>query len=85
VVLTGILSPGEAFVGFSHPAVISVAAVVVLSAGVERTGVFGWMAQISFAARRFRMEDGPRHHGRDHGALSLINKYRGGRHLLAPS
>jgi di/tricarboxylate transporter len=45
LVLTGILSPTEAFAGFSHPAVISVAAVVVLSAGVERTGVFGWLAR----------------------------------------
>ncbi|MEO7507633.1 MAG: SLC13 family permease [Pyrinomonadaceae bacterium] len=45
LLLTGILTPTEAFSGFSHPAVISVAAVVVLSAGVERTGVFSWIAR----------------------------------------
>lgn len=45
LLLTGILNPTEAFSGFSHPAVISVAAVVVLSAGVERTGVFSWIAR----------------------------------------
>lgn len=32
-VLTGVVDPGEAFSGFSHPAVITVAAVLVLAAG----------------------------------------------------
>lgn len=44
--IIGVLSPGEAFSGFSHPATISVAAVLVLSAGIERTGL------LSFVARR---------------------------------
>jgi len=46
LLLFGILTPQQAFAGFSHPAVISVAAVVVLSAGIERTGA------LSFVARR---------------------------------
>lgn len=46
LLVLGILSPGEAFSGFSHPATISVAAVLVLSAGIERTGL------LSFVARR---------------------------------
>lgn len=46
LLVTGILSPREAFSGFSHPATIAVAAVLVLSAGIERTGA------LSFVARR---------------------------------
>lgn len=46
LLVTGILTPIEAFSGFSHPATISVAAVLVLSAGIERTGL------LSFVARR---------------------------------
>lgn len=46
LLVTGILTPGEAFSGFSHPATISVAAVLVLSAAIERTGA------LTFVARR---------------------------------
>ncbi|MGE0102471.1 MAG: SLC13 family permease [Blastocatellales bacterium] len=46
LLITGILTPEEAFAGFSHPATISVAAVLVLSAGIERTGA------LTFVARR---------------------------------
>ena len=45
LLLTGILTPYEAFSGFSHPATISVAAVLVLSAGVERTGALSYIAR----------------------------------------
>src|SRR5687768_9702581 len=45
LLLTGILTPYEAFSGFSHPATISVAAVLVLSAGVERTGALTHIAR----------------------------------------
>ena len=45
LLLTGILTPYEAFSGFSHPATISVAAVLVLSAGVERTGALTFIAR----------------------------------------
>lgn len=49
LMLTGVLTPEEAFSGFSHPATISVAAVLVLSAAIERTG------SLSFLARRVLM------------------------------
>jgi di/tricarboxylate transporter len=45
LLLTGVLTPYEAFSGFSHPATISVAAVLVLSAGVERTGALTYVAR----------------------------------------
>ena len=45
LLLTGVLTPFEAFSGFSHPATISVAAVLVLSAGVERTGALTYLAR----------------------------------------
>ncbi|HKY42570.1 MAG TPA: SLC13 family permease [Pyrinomonadaceae bacterium] len=45
LLLTGVLTPYEAFSGFSHPATISVAAVLVLSAGVERTGALTYIAR----------------------------------------
>src|SRR5687767_9330279 len=45
LLLSGVLTPYEAFAGFSHPATISVAAVLVLSAGVERTGVLTYIAR----------------------------------------
>ncbi len=45
LLLTGVLTPYEAFSGFSHPATISVAAVLVLSAGVERTGALTYLAR----------------------------------------
>lgn len=45
LLLTGILTPYEAFSGFSHPATISVAAVLVLSAGIERTGALTYIAR----------------------------------------
>lgn len=45
LLLTGVLTPAEAFSGFSHPATISVAAVLVLSAGIERTGALTFIAR----------------------------------------
>lgn len=42
LVITGVLTPAEGFAGFSHPATITVAAVLVLSASLERTGAFDW-------------------------------------------
>lgn len=43
--ITGILTPVEAFAGFSHPVSISVAAVLVLSAGLEKTGALSSLAR----------------------------------------
>ena len=45
LLVTGVLSPVEAFSGFSHPATISVAAVLVLSAGIEQTGLLNTLAR----------------------------------------
>ena len=45
LLLTGVLNPAEAFSGFSHPATIAVAAVLVLSAGIERTGLVSLLAR----------------------------------------
>lgn len=54
LLLTGILTPIEAFSGFSHPATVSVAAVLVLSAGVERSGALEFLARR--VLRRFSSE-----------------------------
>lgn len=43
-VLAGLVDPSEAFLGFGHPAVITVAAVLVLSRGFQRSGLVDWMA-----------------------------------------
>lgn len=45
LLLSGVLTSAEAFGGFSHPAVLSVVAVLVLSAGLERTGVIDFLAR----------------------------------------
>jgi len=45
LLLTGVLTPNEAFAGFAHPATVSVAAVLVLSAGLERTGALESLAR----------------------------------------
>lgn len=51
LVLFGQASPAEAFIGLAHPATLSVASVLVLSAGVQRTGVIDglalWMRRMS--------------------------------------
>jgi di/tricarboxylate transporter len=43
--LTGMVTPNEAFAGFSNPAVITVAAMFVLSAGLTHTGALGPMGE----------------------------------------
>lgn len=45
LLITGILTPEQAFSGFSHPATVSVAAVLVLSAAIERTGALTYVAR----------------------------------------
>jgi di/tricarboxylate transporter len=45
LLLTGVLPPEEVFAGFSHPATLSVAAMLVLSAGLEHTGAVGFLAR----------------------------------------
>lgn len=45
LLLTGVLTPSEAFAGFSHPATVSVAAILVLSAAIEHTGAPAFIAR----------------------------------------
>jgi di/tricarboxylate transporter len=45
LLLTGVLTPVEAFSGFSHPATVSVAAVLVLSSAIERSGALSVIAR----------------------------------------
>ncbi len=45
LVLTGLVTPTEALSGFSSPAVITVWAIFILSAGLTRTGVAAWMGR----------------------------------------
>jgi di/tricarboxylate transporter len=45
LLLAGILTPLEAFSGFSHPATVSVAAMLVLSAGIEHSGALTFLAR----------------------------------------
>jgi di/tricarboxylate transporter len=43
VVVTGLVEPREALIGFSNPAVVTVWAVFILSGGLASTGVAGWI------------------------------------------
>lgn len=49
VALSGLITPEEVFLGFSHPAVITVAAILVLSASLSNAGVVdtlaGWLSK----------------------------------------
>jgi di/tricarboxylate transporter len=45
LVVSGVIDSAEAFLGFGHPAVITVAAVLVISAGLERSGLVGAIAE----------------------------------------
>ncbi|MBW6493277.1 MAG: SLC13 family permease [Burkholderiaceae bacterium] len=44
-VFTGLIAPGDAFLGFGHPAVITVACVLVLSHGLQLTGAVDALAR----------------------------------------
>jgi di/tricarboxylate transporter len=44
-VVAGLVSSAEAFAGFGHPAVITVACVLVLSQGLQNTGAVDWLAR----------------------------------------
>lgn len=48
-VLGGLVAPAAAFLGFGHPAVITVAAVLIFSRALESTGVVGVLARIGVA------------------------------------
>jgi len=44
-VVTGLVPADDAFAGFGHPAVITVACVLVLSQGLQNTGAVDWLAR----------------------------------------
>ncbi len=50
LVVTGIVAPDQAFAGFAHPAVITVAAILVVSAGLQRSGLIdrlgSWLTRL---------------------------------------
>ncbi len=52
LVLSRILTPGEALSGFSNPAVITIAAMYVLSAGLIRTGALDYLVRLLRAGAR---------------------------------
>jgi di/tricarboxylate transporter len=50
-VVVGLVPAAEAFAGFGHPAVITVACVLVLSRGLQNTGAVDWLARTVCRAR----------------------------------
>ncbi|CAN5645256.1 SLC13 family permease [soil metagenome] len=46
-VLTGLVKPGQAFSGFADPAVISVAAILIIGRAIELSGVAGAIARVA--------------------------------------
>jgi di/tricarboxylate transporter len=50
-VLTGLIAPADAFAGFSHPAVITVACVLVLSRGLQTTGAVDMLMRHAIPAK----------------------------------
>ncbi|HVR36966.1 MAG TPA: SLC13 family permease [Methylomirabilota bacterium] len=49
-VVAGVVEPEGAFTGFGHPAVITVAAVLVLSRGFQHSGLVDWIANLTLKA-----------------------------------
>lgn len=54
-VLGGLVPAGDAFAGFGHPAVITVACVLVLSQGLQNTGAVDWLARTVLPAKAGRV------------------------------
>lgn len=54
-VVTGIVPAEDAFAGFGHPAVITVACVLILSQGLQNTGAVDWLARAVLPARAGRV------------------------------
>ena len=61
-VVVGLVPTAEAFAGFGHPAVVTVACVLVLSHGLQTTGAVDWLARAVL----------PREAGRLGGMLALL-------------
>ena len=45
-VLSGLVPATEAFIGFSHPAVITVAAILIISKALQNSGLITWIARL---------------------------------------
>ncbi len=54
-VLAGLVAPAEAFTGFGHPAVITVACVLVLSRGLQKSGAVDALTRIMLPANAGRL------------------------------
>jgi len=54
-VLAGIVAPAEAFGGFGHPAVITVACVLVLSQGLQNSGAVDALTRVALPANAGRL------------------------------
>ncbi|MBZ0331869.1 SLC13 family permease [Halomonas sp. ANAO-440] len=46
LIVSGILTPGEALVGFSNPGVMTIAVLYVVAAGLKETGAIQWIAHL---------------------------------------
>ena len=55
VVYTGVVSPKEAFMGFGHPAVITVAAVLVISRALQACGIVDHIVRLLAPTRKSNM------------------------------
>ncbi|MEL7428847.1 MAG: SLC13 family permease [Pseudomonadota bacterium] len=51
-VLVGLVPPVDAFSGFGHPAIITVAAVLIISKALQNSGVVTWLSQLLAKSRR---------------------------------
>ncbi|WP_151669864.1 SLC13 family permease [Nitrincola schmidtii] len=54
-VLAGLIDPAEAFSGFGHPAVITVACVLILSRGLQNSGAVDALTRVALPANAGRM------------------------------
>ncbi len=54
-VLAGLVPAAEAFAGFGHPAVITVACVLILSRGLQNTGAVDWLARTALPREAGRL------------------------------
>ncbi len=52
LLLTGVLSPEQAFAGFANPAVLTIAALFVVAAGVQQTEALGFLDGVLFPRSR---------------------------------
>ena len=55
---TGVLTLDQSLAGFGDPAVVFIASLFVVSAGLENTGVTAWAGQMLIARRRRRAAPG---------------------------